>query len=121
LDAVLIKSILDCAIVMLLLNLFSIMLELASESLELSISDIKTAGIVRLFKSCSSILGFVSASSSDSVWSMSVCSVDSGSSPVSTVTEVLSMVGTDISKLNFSFIYVKLDRSLIKNFDTWDQ
>jgi len=52
---------------------------------------------------------------------MSVCSVDSGSSPVSTVREVLSMVGTDISKLNFSLIDIKLDRSLIKSFDTWDQ
>jgi len=88
LDAVLIKSILDCAIVILLLSLFSIMLALASESVELSRSDIKTAGIVRLFISCSSILGFASVRSSDSIWSMSVCSVDSGASTVSTVREV---------------------------------
>jgi len=74
--------------VTLLLNLFSIVLELASESVELSRSDSKTSGKVRLFKSGSSIVGFVSASSSDSIWSMSVCSVDSGSSIVSTIREV---------------------------------
>jgi len=41
LDAVLMKSTLDCAIVILLLNLLSYMLELASETLELYRSDIK--------------------------------------------------------------------------------
>jgi len=121
LDAVLMKSILDCAIVILFLILFSIMLELSSESVELSRSDIKTAAIVRLFKSCSSILGFVSVRSSDSFWSMSVCFVDSDSSPVSTAREVLSIVGTDMSNLNLCLIDIKLDRSLIENFDTWDQ
>jgi len=34
---------------------------------------------------------------------------------------VLSIVGTDMSNLNFCLIDIKLDRSLIKNFDTWDQ
>jgi len=80
------------------------MLELSSESVKLSRSDIETGGIVRLFKSCFSILGFVSIRSSDSIWSMSVCFVDSGSSPVSIVREVLSIVGTDMSKLNFCLI-----------------
>jgi len=35
--------------------------------------------------------------------------------------EVLSKVGTDMSKLNFCLIDIKLDCSLIKNVDTWDQ
>jgi len=59
-------------------------LELALEPAKLSRSDSKTSGKVRLFKSCSSILGFVS----DSIGSMSVCSVDSGSSIVSSIREV---------------------------------
>jgi len=52
---------------------------------------------------------------------MSVYFVDSGSSPVSTVREVLSIVGTDIFNLSFCLVDIKLDRSLIKNFNAWDQ
>jgi len=76
------------------------------------------AGIVRLFKSFSSTFGQSNSDSSTCTGSTSAGSDDSNSS-VSTFKGVFSMVGTEIFILYLSFIVIKFDRSLVRNFDTF--